>query len=157
MSNSSSTIEARPEDVASVESIVHTAYEMLSGKATDKRDWDRWRTLHAPGARLIPIERAEDGTVVARVMTPDEFIASRSPFLSTHDFYEWETASEQQTAGRLVHRWSSYDGALERGGPPIRRGVNSIQLWNDGSRWWILSISWDTVAAIEAAEKATGG
>jgi len=26
--------------------------------------------------------------------------------------------------------------------------VNSIQLWNDGARWWILSVLWDAVAAL---------
>lgn len=33
------------------------------------------------------------------------------------------------------------------GGEPIRSGANSIQLWNDGSRWWILSVMWDAVNA----------
>jgi len=24
------------------------------------------------------------------------------------------------------------------------RGINSIQLWNDGKRWWIITILWQS-------------
>jgi hypothetical protein len=24
------------------------------------------------------------------------------------------------------------------------RGINSIQLWNDGKRWWIVNIFWQS-------------
>ncbi len=138
-------------DAATTESTIRTSYELLSGKAHEPRDWDRWRALHAPGARLIPIETGPQGGRTARVMTPDEFIASRTPFLSQNDFYEWETERQELRYGTLVHVWSSYEAAHERGGPLIRKGVNSIQLWDDGMRWWILSISWDTVEAIARA------
>ena len=140
-----------PGDTATTESIVRTAYAMLSGRALEPRDWDRWRSLHAPGARLIPIEEGGDGSRIARVMTPDEYIASRAPFFAQTDFFEWETAREELRCGDLVHVWSSYDGAHEPGGPAIRRGVNSIQLWHDGQRWWILSVAWDAVEAVTAA------
>jgi len=28
--------------------------------------------------------------------------------------------------------------------------VNSIQLWDDGTRFWILSVAWDAVEALNA-------
>ena len=142
----------RPEDVASPEAIVRRAYELLSGRASDVRDWVSWKALHAPGARLMPLEKSSTGALVARVFTPDEFIASRSPFLAQHDFYEWETARMEDRFGAFAHVWSSYDAAAAmRGTPIIRRGVNSIQLWHDGARWWILSVLWDAVAAVTAS------
>jgi len=136
---------------ASPESIIRAAYALLSGRASEPRDWNRWRALHDAGARLIPLDPGEDGAPVARVMTPDEFIASRTPFLSQHDFYEWETTRQELRFGQLVHVWSSYLAAHEPGGHPIRKGVNSIQLWNDGSRWWILSVAWDAAEAVTKA------
>lgn len=139
-------------DTSTTESIIKTAYAMLSGRASDKRDWDRWRSLHDPGARLIPLEKNVDGKLVARVMTPDEYIASRTPFFSQNDFFEYETARVEHRCGALAHVWSSYEGSPEPGGKVIRRGVNSIQLWHDGSRWWILSIAWDAVDAIAQAD-----
>lgn len=138
-------------DTATTESIIRTAYALLSGRASEPRDWDRWRSLHAPGARLIPLEQDADGRTMARVMSPDEWIASRTPFFSEQDFFEYETAREELRCGALAHVWSSYEGAHEPGGNPIRRGVNSIQLWHDGSRWWILSIAWDAVDAVRRA------
>ena len=85
-------------------------------------------------------------------MTPDDFIASRTPFFSQNDFFEWETKREERRYGQLLHVWSSYEAAHEPGGNLIRRGVNSIQLYNDGARWWILTVAWDTVEAIARAE-----
>lgn len=141
--------DALPEDVASIESIVATDYALISGRADEPRDWDRMRTLFAPGARLIPIERNKNGEVIANVVTLDEFAESRTQLLAAGDFYEWETAREERREGRMAHVWSSYQAARTLGGEPIRRGVNSIQLWNDGSRWWILSIAWDAISATD--------
>lgn len=91
----------------------------------------------------MPIEKDETGIMTARTFSPDEYIASRRKLLASEDFYEWETAREEKRSGRMAHVWSSYDAAHTPMGKPIRRGVNSIQLWDDGSRWWILSVTWD--------------
>ena len=140
-------------DTATPEAIIHTAYALISGKAGDKRDWDRWRALHDPGARLIPLETAEDGSRVARVLSTDQYIESRAPFFEQNDFFEWETDREEKRFGQLVQVWSTYVAAHEQGGKPIRKGVNSIQLWNDGSRWWILSVAWDAIEALTSVTR----
>ena len=141
--------DARSADVASPEAIVKAVYEVLSGRAGEARDWDRWRTLYAPNARLVPIEKDAEGTTAPRVLSPDEYIESRRPLLAANDFYEWETGREELRSGGVAHVWSIYEAARTPGGEPIRRGANSIQLWNDGSRWWILSVTWDAVNAAE--------
>lgn len=137
------------EDTSSPEAIVNAMYRLISGRAGEPRDWSRWLGLHATGARLIPIERADDGVVSPRVMAPEQFIASRSPFFARQSFFEYETSREERRFGSLAHVWSSYDASEEPGGPIIRRGVNSIQLWNDGNRWWIVSVAWDAIKAAE--------
>jgi hypothetical protein len=139
-------------DTDTVESIIRRNYELISGLKSEARDWETWKKLHAPGARLIPIEKGDDGERIARVMTPDEFIESRSRILSQMDFYEWETEREERVYGRLAQVWSTYVAAPKPGGEIIRKGVNSIQLWNDGTRWWILSVAWDAVEALERAQ-----
>jgi hypothetical protein len=139
------------DETASPEAIIRADYTLISGRASEPRDWDSWRTLYAPGARMIPIEAGHDGTIVPRVMTLDEYIASRSPMLAQIDFFEWETSRQEVRHGRLAHVWSSYEAAHEPGGHPIRKGVNSIQLWNDGARWWIISVAWDAVEALTRA------
>ena len=139
------------KEAESVESVISRTYALISGRTTEPRDWSAWKALHAPDARLIPIENAEDGSRIARTMTPDEFAESRSKFFLQHDFFEWETAREERRYGRLAHVWSTYEAAHEPGGRVIRKGVNSFQLWNDGNRWWILSAAWDAVEALEQA------
>ncbi len=149
MSNPS---KARASDVDSTESIIAIDYELISGRANEARDWERWKTLFAPGARLIPVERRADGKVVPNVLSPDEWIGSRTPLLAAGDFYEWETDRQELREGSIAHVWSSYEAARTPHGDLIRRGVNSIQLWNDGTRWWILSIVWDAMSAAAMAK-----
>ena len=139
------------QETQTVEAVIATMYQLISGRTTDARDWNAWKALHAPGARLIPIESEDDGSRVARIMTPDEFAESRSKFFLQHDFFEWETEREERRYGQLAHAWSTYEAAHEPGGRVIRKGVNSFQLWNDGNRWWILSAAWDAVEALERA------
>src|SRR5687768_18498764 len=72
---------ARPADVASMDAIVAALYDVISGPAGQKREWDRFRSLFIPGARLIPTGKAQDGTVRHRVLTPDEYAAMSGPQL----------------------------------------------------------------------------
>ena len=63
---------ARLEDVASVEAILAATYEVISGPA-GPRDWDRFRSLFVPGARLIPVGCDTAGNCRIRGRTPEEF------------------------------------------------------------------------------------
>lgn len=137
-------------DTESTKSIIDAAYRLISGRKGEERDWVTWRTLHDAGARLIPIE-GEGDSRIAKVLTPDQFISTRSAIFATVDFFEWETERREEQYGRLAQVWSSYLAASEPGGRPIRRGINSFQLWNDGKRWWILSVAWDAVEALNRA------
>ena len=143
------TPAAARKDVASPQSIIDAVYEILSGRAGEPRDWDRWRTLYIPDARLIPVESNGDGVVVPRVLDPGEYIESRTAMLDADDFFEWETEHEELRFGSVAHVWSFYEAARNPGGEPIRRGANSIQLWHDGTRWWIVSVLWDALSAAE--------
>lgn len=152
MTNTPNTAPTLADDTSSPQAIVNAIYRLISGNAGDPRDWDRLKKLYAPGARLIPIEDISDENIGPNVLNPDEWIASRSPLFSAEDFWEWETSREQHSEGSIVHVWSAYEAARTLHGPAIRRGVNSIQLWNDGNRWWVLSTMWDAIAAKKAVQ-----
>ena len=144
--------ERLERDTATPGSIINAAYDLISGRAGELRDWSHWRLLHAPQARLIPIEPDGKGNRVAKVMSPEEFITSRSAFFQDHHFYEWETGRQELRYGQLLHAWSSYEAAEEPNGERIRKGVNSFQLWHDDRRWWIISCAWDGVEALLQAK-----
>ncbi len=134
----------RPEDVASVDGILAALYDVISGPAGKRRDWDRFRGLFAPGARLIPTGRRPDGTSFMRVLTPDEYATNVGARLETDGFFEKEIGRTTETWGGLVHAMSAYESFRAAGETvPFARGINSIQLVNDGKRWWVVTILWE--------------
>jgi len=139
------TSTARPQDVASIDAIIAALYDVISGPAGQKRDWDRFRSLFAPGARLLPTGRRPDGSQVMRVMSPDEYAASSGPQLEAAGFFEREIGRKTEQFGALAHLFSTYDSKrLATDSVPFARGINSIQLVNDGKRWWVVTIFWDS-------------
>src|SRR5947209_5410754 len=72
--------QAQAKDVDSIEHVIAAVYDVISGPAAAPRDWDRFRSLFYPGARLIPTRRAQDGKVSATILTPDEYVARVKPF-----------------------------------------------------------------------------
>jgi hypothetical protein len=134
---------ANPKDVATVDSIIAAVYDVISGPAGQKRDWDRMRSLFVPGARLIPTGRRPSGEVGSRVLTVEEYITRSSPLLETNGFFEREIARHSEMFGNIVHAFSTYESRHKLDdAKPFARGINSIQLMNDGKRWWIVTIFW---------------
>jgi hypothetical protein len=134
---------ANPADVASIDSIIAAVYDVISGPAGKKRDWDRMRSLFVPGARLIPTGARPGGVYGSRVWTVDEYIARSSGFLEKEGFFENEVARVTEQFGQIAHAFSTYESRhTQADEKPFARGINSIQLMNDGKRWWIVTIFW---------------
>ena len=137
------TSAADPADVASVDSIIGAVYDVISGPAGKKRNWDRMRSLFLPGARLIPTGPRPGGGYGSRVLTVDEYIERGSGFFEKEGFYEKEAARVSEQFGEIVHAFSTYESRhAPDDAKPFQRGINSIQLMNDGKRWWIVTIFW---------------
>src|SRR5690348_16218363 len=75
--------EADPADVSSLDSIMKSVYDVISGDAGKTRDWDRFNSLFVNGARLIPTgKNAQSGVIGARTYTPDEYRQRAEPFFA---------------------------------------------------------------------------
>jgi len=134
---------AKTEDVSSIDAIMKAVYDVISGPAGQKRDWNRMRSLFLPGARLIPTGRGQDGKSGARVWTLEEYISNAGPRLEESGFFERELGRVEERYGNIVHLMSAYDSKRKADdAQPFARGVNSFQLFNDGSRWWVVTIFW---------------
>jgi hypothetical protein len=134
---------ADPKDVATMEAIVAAVYDVISGPAGQKRNWDRFRSLFIPGARLIPTFRRPTGEVLSRVSTPEEYIERSNPLLEKNGFFEREISRRVEKFGNIAHVFSTYESRhTAQDEKPFARGINSIQLMNDGKRWWIVTIFW---------------
>jgi hypothetical protein len=134
---------AKPADVASPDAILAAVYEVISGSAGQARDWDRFRSLYLPGARLVPTgPKKEGGGSFARTYTPDEYIARATPFFEKEGFYEKEAARRMERYGNIVQAFSTYESRHDPKEAPFARGINSFQLFFDGTRWWVVTVFW---------------
>jgi hypothetical protein len=141
------TSNADPADVASSDAIIIAAYDSISGPP-GKRDWNRTRSLFIPGAGLIPTaEKAGEvnlgGKVAPQTLDVEGFIARSAPSLEKDGFFEREISRRTEQFGNIAHVWSTYESRHDANDPkPFMRGINSIQLFYDGTRWWIVTIYW---------------
>lgn len=137
----------RPSDVATLDAILHAFYETVSGAVGEPRDWDRFRSLLLPGAQLMPIVSMAGEKASVRFLSVEDFIQRVEPIFAVEDFWERETSRQTETVGRFAHVLSFYESLRDPNGPPFERSVNSIQLFNDGLRWWIVNVMWNTIRA----------
>ena len=129
---------------AGLDSTLAALYARISGPADVPRDADAIRALFHEDARLGPLR--PDGTPALR--TVDAYLDGLAETLRTvplfqgKGFYEREIGRRVERFGPLAHVWSTYAGALEPGGDPFVRGVNSIQLVEADGRWVVVQILW---------------
>ena len=133
---------SKPEDVKSIDSILAALYNVISGPAGE-RDWNRFRSLFLPGATLTSAGKDRDGIIRVRPRTVEGYVSGAGGYFSQHGFFESPIVSRVQTFGNVAQVFCSYESRGAASEAPFARGINSIQLANDGKRWWIVSILWD--------------
>ena len=145
------TKKANPADVESIDAIIAATYDVISGPRGKSRDWERERSLFYPGARLMPtatIAGRNDVELAPQILDVEGYIARVEPLFQKSGFYEKEIARRVESFGSIAHVWSTYESRHDPSDPePFMRGINSIQLFNDGKRWWVLSIYWQHESA----------
>ncbi|MBX3119346.1 MAG: hypothetical protein KF784_09785 [Fimbriimonadaceae bacterium] len=136
--------QAKPEDVKSVDSIIKALYDVISGPAGQKRDWDRFRSLFSPDASMAAYGKRPNGEVVRRAFSPEEYITMSGAMLEERGFFETEVARRTEQFRDMAQVWSTYESRSKKEDEkPFQRGINSIQLYNDGKRWWIVTVFWE--------------
>lgn len=128
-------------DVKSVDGIISALYGVISGEPGQSRDWDRFKNLFKPESRLIPTRKTESGELTIKAMTPDEYVELFSSRIPT-GFFEKEIHRATESYGTVTHVFSTYETKEKKDGPVTNRGINSIQLFHDGKRYYIINIFW---------------
>jgi len=131
-------------DVDTVDHLLASLYDVISGPAGKARNWDRFRSLFLPDGRLGVIrpdtsERKGD----AVLLSPDMYVERDDPYFKTHGFFEHSMANRVEEFGNLVQVWSTYESRHAENDQPFARGVNAIQIVHAQGRFWIASIMWD--------------
>jgi hypothetical protein len=135
------TVPPRPDDVATIDGMIKAFYEVVSGPKGQPRDWARDRTLYIKDVRFVPIDVAKDGKITPRIVDHQTF-AETSASLEKEGFFEHEIHRVMERYGPIAHAWSTYEARRTMDGPVIGRGINSIELFWDGKRWWIANAIW---------------
>ena len=136
------SLAARPEDVGTLDGIIKAFYDVISGPAGQPRQWQRDSTLYIPRVQFVAMG-VENGKPVPAVMDHGEFARQYNGAFVNRGFFERETRRVTKAFGNIAHVFSAYEYRATENGPVQGTGVNSIQLFWDGSRWWIASATWD--------------
>jgi hypothetical protein len=142
--------QADPADVDSLDAIVTALYDSVSFEQGKQPNWERFCSLFDPSAVMarvdpsltaIPAREREEPAV--RVSNIDDYIGRTTAAIESGKlpaFCERELNRRTEVFADLAQVFSTYERSAEAG--ELRRGINSMQLVKDGSRWWIVSLSW---------------
>ena len=137
------TLAPRDEDVATIDGIMKAFYDVISGPAGQPRQWGRDRTLYLPDIRFVETGVDRAGKTTANVITHQEFVDAADAQLVKNGFFETEIHRVTRTFGNITHIFSTYEMRSKADGPVFGRGVNSLQLFWDGKRYWVPSVTCD--------------
>jgi len=136
-------------DGASVDSILAALYASVSHPDGAEPDWNRMRAVMLSVGMFIPPKRPKEEMFT--VLDVDGFrdrvrkgaAAAKEKGDSTA-FYEKEVARRLDCFGNVCQAFSTYEARRAPSDEkPFVSGINSIQIINDGERWWVASVVWD--------------
>ena len=144
-------------DVVSEDAIIKALYDVISGPTTQNRDWDRFRNLFTKDARMMTVALHKDSGKVIRTITPEQYIERNGKRLQEIGFIEAELNRITESYGAVTHAFSTYKSDYVVNGTPTKaKGINSIQLFNDGKRYYIVSVYWDGDSKLVMPQKYRG-
>ena len=128
--------QAPLSDLAGIDAAIRGVYEVISGPVGQKRDFDRMRSLFAPGATL-----KATGPKGVHGGSLEDYISRDKDILEQKGFTERELGRRTEVWGGLATAWSAYDGRTADGSFH-ERGINSFQLVKIDGKWLVASILW---------------
>ena len=137
------TVAARAEDVTTLDGMLKAFYEVISGPAGQPRQWSRDRSLYIPNVRFVSLSKDSAGATHADVVDHQTYVDRANDYFVREGFFEQEIHRTARRFGNIVHVFSTYDTRHRADGPSIGRGINSVELFWDGARWWISGVQWD--------------
>jgi hypothetical protein len=134
------TVAPRAEDVGSIDGMINAWYDVVTCAAGKPRQWARDKTLYIPEVRFVSTW-VEGDSVQTRIHNHQAYVDVADPELAK-GFFEKEIHRVTERYGSIAHVWSTYESRQTENGPVTARGINSIELFWDGKRWWIANGIW---------------
>jgi hypothetical protein len=144
-----SSNHAPDTDGASVDAVLAALYASVSHDEAGSPNWERMRGIFLQVGMLIPPKNPRSDLFT--VLDVDGFeqrvkesIAASKAKGDPTSFFEKEIARRTDCFGNVCQVFSTYESRRAPSDEkPFVRGINSIQLVNDGHRWWVASVAWD--------------
>lgn len=129
--------------VKTLDSTIATLYSVISGDKSEERNWELFKHLFKKDAKLIATGKNSKGKKIVKHMSPEDYIKTSGKWLVENGFHEIEINRKTQIFGNIAHVFSTYEAYQSLSdNEPMLRGINSIQLFHDGKRWWIINVFW---------------
>ncbi len=144
------------DKLASVDSIIHTLYDVISGPAGQQRDWNLFKSLFADDAKMYIAIPDKNNSTSLKSIAPEEYAQRNQTRLADIGFNEAELYRIINSYGSGTQVFSTYESHFtnKNGEEEMMKGINNIQLFFDGERYYIVSIFWDANAKnIEVPER----
>ncbi|MBK8727457.1 MAG: hypothetical protein IPL96_15815 [Holophagaceae bacterium] len=118
-------------------------YEVVNIAPDAPRQWARDRSLYVPWIRFIATgTSATTGRIEAESWDHQKLVEGTEALIR-RGFQEREIHRVTRRYGHIAHIDSTYETEFGLGAETqSSRGVNSIELYFDGRRWWIASVLW---------------
>jgi hypothetical protein len=131
------------DDVGTLDGIIKAYYDVVSVKKGQKVSYERDSLLHIAEVRVGSAGIDAKGHPVLHYTTLAQYHKESDAYMEKNGFYEHETSRSVKNVRNIYHVWSSYEERNEPGGKVIGQGTNSIELYYDGNRFWILGWFYD--------------
>lgn len=139
---SAQTAPAAP-DLTTIDGTIKELYAVISRPTPGARDWDRFKNLFDPHARIVVngMSGPEPARSYYGSLSPDEYKTQNASVLERTAFTERELGRETTVFGEIAQVASSYETTMgEAPNQRLQRGINFIQLYFRNGRWYIQSI-----------------
>ena len=127
--------------LATIDLTIQSLYDAISGEKGEERDWEFLRYMYHPEAKLIFSGKKKDGSYGSKYVTMDEYIQNSGNWMLENGFYEQEMHRITEQFGQIAHVFTTYQCFhTKEDKEPFMRGINSVQLMYNGTRWMVMSI-----------------
>ena len=131
------------DNVSTLDGMMKAYYDVVTVKKGGKVSYERDSSLHLPNVNVGWVAKNKDGKSAFKYVSLKEYHRLSDAYLEKNGFYEREISRKVENFGGIYHVWSTYESRNAPGGPVIDRGINSVELFNDGTRFWILGWFFD--------------
>lgn len=131
------------DTVSTLNGIIKAYYDVVTVEKGGKVYYERDSLLHWPNVMVGSTSVSKSGKMTFHYMSLKEYHQRSDASLAAKGFDEREISRKVEQFGTIYHVWSTYESRNTHNGPVIERGINSIEMFFDGTRFWILGWFYD--------------